>query len=55
MADKVELCAQPQAIYNAYKRILPKKKDELLTQEEGKTDNTNKALDGMLNFDDKEE
>lgn len=26
--DKVELCALPQAIYNAYRRILPKKKDE---------------------------
>ena len=25
--DKVQLCALPQAIYNAYKRILPKKKD----------------------------
>jgi adenine-specific DNA-methyltransferase len=26
--DKVELCALPAAIYNTYKRILPKKKDE---------------------------
>ncbi len=25
--DKVELCALPQAIYNAYKRILPKRKN----------------------------
>ena len=28
--DKVQLCALPQAIYNAYKRILPKKKDVVL-------------------------
>jgi adenine-specific DNA-methyltransferase len=26
--DKVELCALPAAIYNTYKRILPRKKDE---------------------------
>ena len=26
--DKVELCALPQAIYNAYKRILPKRRPE---------------------------
>ena len=30
VADRVELCALPQAIYNAYKRILPKKKDVVL-------------------------
>jgi adenine-specific DNA-methyltransferase len=28
VSDKVELCALPAAIYNTYKRILPKKKDE---------------------------
>ena len=28
--DKVELCALPAAIYNTYKRILPKKKDKQL-------------------------
>ena len=27
VSDKVELCALPQAIYNTYRRILPKKKD----------------------------
>lgn len=26
VSDKVELCALPQAIYNTYRRILPKKK-----------------------------
>jgi adenine-specific DNA-methyltransferase len=28
VSDKVELCALPAAIYNTYKRILPKKRDE---------------------------
>ena len=32
--DKVELCALPQAIYNTYKRILPKPKAKLLQSEE---------------------
>lgn len=34
--DKVELCALPQAIYNTYKRILPKRRQKLieLTEEE---------------------
>lgn len=26
VSDKVELCALPQAIYNTYRRILPKKR-----------------------------
>ena len=30
VSDKVELCALPAAIYNTYKRILPKKKDKQL-------------------------
>ena len=32
--DKVELCALPQAIYNTYKRILPKPKRKPLVSEE---------------------
>lgn len=32
--DKVELCALPQAIYNTYKRILPKPKRKPLESEE---------------------
>ena len=32
--DKVELCALPQAIYNTYKRILPKSKAKPLQSEE---------------------
>lgn len=33
VADKVRLTALPAAIYNAYKRVLPKSKDSLLTPE----------------------
>lgn len=54
VADKVQLCALPQAIYNAYKRILPKKKDVALEQENSAASNNNKAFNGMLNFDEKE-
>lgn len=51
VADKVELCALPQAIYNAYKRILPKKKDVAFEQENNATDNADKIFDGILHFD----
>lgn len=53
--DKVQLCALPQAIYNAYKRILPKKKDITLEQENDAASNDDKAFNGMLNFDEKED
>ncbi len=49
VADKVELCALPAAIYNAYRRVLPKQRDEIIgageTEQEPQTD-------GMLNFTD---
>ena len=49
VADKVELCALPAAIYNAYRRVLPKQRDEIIgageTEQESQTD-------GMLNFTD---
>ena len=54
VSDKVELCALPAAIYNAYRRILPKKKDAATAPEEDATA-THKAenpVNGMLNFTD---
>lgn len=39
MAEKVKLTALPAAIYNAYKRVLPKAQDPLIAAEE-KTDET---------------
>lgn len=58
VSDKVELCALPQAIYNTYRRILPKKKDAFIMPEEDvlATAIEDKDLfDGMLNFTDEEE
>lgn len=52
--DKVQLCALPQAIYNAYRRILPKKKDELITSDDTKAANQENIPNGMLNFDEEE-
>lgn len=52
--DKVQLCALPQAIYNAYRRILPKKKEESVANESTTTDNANQAFEGMFNFDEEE-
>ena len=54
VSDKVELCALPAAIYNAYRRILPKKKDAAATPEEDEaaTHKTENPVNGMLNFTD---
>lgn len=58
VSDKVELCALPQAIYNTYRRILPKKKDAVVMPEEDALASTQEDKDlfeGMLNFTDEEE
>ena len=58
VSDKVELCALPQAIYNSYRRILPKKKDAIIAPEDDALATTQKdkdLFDGMLNFTDEEE
>ena len=58
VSDKVELCALPQAIYNTYRRILPKKKDAIIAPEDDALATTQKdkdLVDGMLNFTDEEE
>ena len=54
VSDKVELCALPAAIYNAYRRILPKKKDAAATPEEddAATHKAENPVNGMLNFTD---
>ena len=49
VADKVELCALPAAIYNAYRRVLPKQRDEIIGA--GETERGSQT-DGMLNFTD---
>ena len=58
VSDKVELCALPQAIYNTYRRILPKKKDAVIAPEDDALATAQKdkdLFDGMLNFTDEEE
>ena len=54
VSDKVELCALPAAIYNAYRRILPKKKDAVVLPETDApaTNEKENPTDGMLNFTD---
>lgn len=54
VSDKVELCALPAAIYNAYRHILPKKKDAVVLPEEDAqaTNEKENQTDGMLNFTD---
>ena len=53
--DRVQLCALPQAIYNAYRRILPKKKDEFIGADETKATGQTNATDGMRKVDNEEE
>lgn len=58
VSDKVELCALPQAIYNTYRRILPKKKDAVVFPEEdvlATTEKKEEQFNGMLNFEYNEE
>jgi adenine-specific DNA-methyltransferase len=58
VSDKVELCALPQAIYNTYRRILPKKKDAVVMSEEdalATTEEEKEQFNGMLNFEYDEE
>ena len=47
-ADKVELCALPQAIYNAYKRILPKRRQQSLQSQTDEFDSTDDEEPGGL-------
>lgn len=50
VADKVRLTALPAAIYNAYKRVLPKPKDDTFA-DKATDSKANAETDGLLNFD----
>lgn len=50
VADKVQLCALPQAIYNTYKRILPKPKDRNIAAEEQTTEPKQDSVGGLFDF-----
>ena len=54
VADKVELCALPVAIYDAYKQVLPKRKPKFMSEalvEDEPKDTNNIVHQGELNFD----
>ncbi len=52
--DKVELCALPQAIYNTYKRILPKRKNKPINEAEKDALDATGEEDGLSGlFDEK--
>ena len=56
VSDKVKLCALPQAIYNTYRRILPKKKDTFPEEDVlATTEKEEEQFNGMLNFEYDEE
>ncbi|MDE7109899.1 MAG: site-specific DNA-methyltransferase, partial [Muribaculaceae bacterium] len=46
--DKVRLTALPAAIYNVYKRILPKKRDKVIFVDKGKEDNETESIGGLF-------
>ena len=50
VADKVQLCALPQAIYNTYKRILPKPNDRNIAAEEQPAEPKQDNPGGLFNF-----
>lgn len=50
VADKVQLCALPQAIYNTYKRILPKPKDRNIAAEEQTAEPKQDSVGGLFDF-----
>lgn len=54
VADKVTLTALPAAIYNAYKRVLPKPKDVIIAEEE-KSEEPATAKESLFDFDETEE
>lgn len=62
VADKVELCALPDAIYRAYKTVLKKPKSSTIVENvdnikeqssDGECPNTEPNQQGLLNFDEK--
>ena len=54
VADKVELCALPDAIYQAYQKVLPKRRPKFLPEAMEENVRNNSPENGMLNFTDEE-
>ena len=54
VADKVEFCALPDAIYQAYQKVLPKRRPKFLPEAMEENERSNSPENGMLNFTDEE-
>ena len=54
VADKVQLCALPDAIYQAYQKVLPKRRPKFLPEAMEENERSNSPENGMLNFTDGE-
>ena len=52
VADKVQLCALPDAIYQAYQKVLPKRRPKFLPEAMEENERNNSPENGMLNFTD---
>ena len=54
VADKVQLCALPDAIYQAYQKVLPKRHPKFLPEAMEENERSNSPENGTLNFTDEE-
>lgn len=54
VADKVQLCALPDAIYQAYQKVLPKRRPKFLPEAMEENERSNSLENGTLNFTDEE-
>ena len=54
VSDKVELCALPDAIYQAYRKVLPKRRPKFLPEAMEEVGQSNTPGNSMLNFTDEE-
>ena len=54
VADKVVLCALPDAIYQAYQKVLPKRRPKFLPEAMEENERSNSPENGMFHFTDEE-
>ena len=54
VAGKVELCALPDAIYQAYQKVLPKRRPKFLPEAMEENERSSSPENGMFNFTDEE-
>ena len=54
VSDKIQLCALPDAIYQAYRKVLPKRRPKFLPEAMEEVGQSNNPGNSMLNFTDEE-